>query len=125
MAEKWKESSIRTIKVTQTLVARAENNIDDAKTRDTLPSLRDKCVWETNRKIHNYARSARSIVVKLRQTMVAVNDEIKSLNRVKENLYRVLNANRKHLSINLRCLHLRKQRPIREKVSKNNNYKQG
>ena len=118
-AEKWKESTIRSIKVAQTLVARAENDLDDAIGRDPLPSLRDRCVRETNRRIQEYARSVRAVVVRLRQSFVAVNEEMKSMNRMKEHLYRSLNATRRLININLQSVQVRQERPMREKVRRN------
>lgn len=114
--EKWKESSIRTIKVAQTLVARTENDTEEAISKDPLPTLRDRCVRETNRRIHEYARSVRAVVVQLRQSFVAVNEEIKALNRTKETLFRFLNSTRRLLVINQQTSHVRHERPPREKV---------
>lgn len=115
--EKWKESSIRTIKVAQTLVARTENDSEEALLKDPLPTLRDRCVRETNRRIQEYARSVRAVVVQLRQSFVAVNEEIKALNRTKEAVFRFHNATRRLLAINNQSILTRQERPQREKVS--------
>ena len=118
-AEKWKESTIRTIKVAQTLLARAEGDVEDAVNKDPLPSLRDRCVYETNLRVQDYARSVRTVVVKLRQCFVAVNEELKSMNRTKESLCRSLNATRRHININAQTVLVRQARPLREKVREN------
>ena len=115
--ERWKDTSIGGIKVAQTLIDRAERDIYDAKRTDPLPSLRDSCVQESNRRIHNYARATRAVVVHLRQVLVATNDEIKSLNRVREALEKSLDHCRKDIAINVQCIKTRNERPKREKVS--------
>ena len=71
---KMEDTSIGGIKVAQTLIDRAERVIYDTKRTDPLPSLRDSCVQESNRRIHNYARATRAVVVHLRQVLVATND---------------------------------------------------
>ena len=116
-AEKWKESTIRTIKVAQTLLARAEGDVEDALDKDPLPSLRDRCVSESNRRVQDYARSVRTVVVRLRQCFVAVNEELKSMNRTKDSLCRSLNTTRRHININAQTVLVRQARPLREKVS--------
>ncbi len=115
-SEKWKEASIRTIKVAQTLLAQTENDLDNAIATDPLPTIRDRCVRETNRKIHDYARSVRAVVIQLRQCFAAVNTEIKSMNRTKESLYKFLNTIRRLMTINVHSVQLRLERPHREKV---------
>ena len=114
--ERWKDTSIGGIKVAQTLIDRAERDVYDAKRTDPLPSLRDSCVQESNRRIHSYARATRAVVVHLRQVLVATNEEIKSLNRTREALERSLDHCRKDIALNVQCIKTRNERPKREKV---------
>ena len=117
MAESWKEASINSIRVSQTLIARTEEDIANKRRSDPLPLLRDACVRESNNRIHNYARKTRSVVIKLRQALAATNEEIKCQNRVKLLLERGLENTRKDIVLNVQTSHLRKERPLREKVS--------
>ena len=116
MAESWKEASINNIRVSQTLITRAEDDITKKRRSDPLPLLRDACVRESNSRIHNYARKTRSVVIKLRQALAATNEEIKCQNRVKLLLEKGLENTRKDIALNVQCTHLRRERPPREKV---------
>lgn len=115
--ERWKEASIHSIKLAQTIIKRSEDGLEDSKLNDPLPLLRDVCVQETNTRILSHMRSTRDVVIKLRKTLVATNDEIKSLNRSKEALERALEHKRKDLILNHESSGARSYRPSREKVA--------
>ena len=114
--EKWKESTIDNIKVAQTLIVRAEKAKDEAKVSVPMPSLRDSCVRESNQRIHAYARSTRDVVIRLKQVLAATNEQIKSVNRVRQLLEKSLDNCRKDIILNCQCNDIRKYRPQREKV---------
>ena len=114
--ESWKEASIQTIKLAHTIIERSDRATQDAQRTDPLPLLRDACVKESNDRIHAYARSTRDVVLKLRQHLLAVNEEMKSLNRGKEALERAIEHKRKDLALNVESVETRNHRPSREKV---------
>ena len=112
----WKESSIRGIKVAQTLISHAEKNLLESRQQDPLPLLRDACATDSNRMVHTYVRQTRSIVANLQRSLVDTNEEIKALNRGKEALEKALEQKRKDLLLNVESTHLRTFRPPREQV---------
>ncbi|XP_003384874.1 PREDICTED: coiled-coil domain-containing protein 105-like [Amphimedon queenslandica] len=112
--EQWKESTIAAIKVAQTLIVRAEEKSDQFRRKNPLPSLRDSCINESNKKIHSYARATREVVIRLKQVIAAVNEEIKALNRVRQQLERSLDHCRKDITMNTQCVSMRLERPMRE-----------
>ncbi len=114
--ERWKEASIHSIKLAQTIIKRSEYGVEDSRLKDPLPLLRDACVQESNTRIFTHMRSTRDVVIKMRKTFVATNDEIKSMNRSKEALERALEHKRKDLMLNQESSGARTYRPSREKV---------
>ena len=114
--ECWKEASIHSIKLAQTIIGRSDKGIDVGRRTDPLPLLRDACVKESNERIHAYVRSTRAVVMKLRKSLLATNEEIKSLNRGKEALEKALEHKRKDLALNQQSVDIRSCRPPREKV---------
>ena len=115
--KQWKEASISGIKLAQTIIDRADDELDDARRNDPLPLLREACVRESNQRIHEYARATRAVVVKLQQSLVATNEEIKSLTRARQGLEKGLDHIRKDLALNAETSRIRDERPTREKVS--------
>ena len=114
--ERWRESSIQTIKTAQTIIGRTNLSIEDSRECDPLPILRETCVRESNNRILAYMRSTRSIVMKLRRCHVDTNEEIKALTRGKEALEKALEHKRKDIALNQESIDLRTLRPPREKV---------
>lgn len=115
-SECWKEASIHSIKLAQTIINRSNEGVEEGRLKDPLPLLRDACVQESNTRILTHMRLTRDVVIKLRRSLVATNDEIKSLNRAKEALERALEHKRKDLVLNQESTDLRSYRPAREKV---------
>lgn len=114
--ENWKEASIRTIKLAQTIINKTDRGIDDARETDPLPVIREVCMRESNEKVHTYVRHTRAVVAKLRESLQATNEEIKSLSRGKEGLEKALEHKRKDLALSVQSFQLRSTRPQREKV---------
>lgn len=114
--EKWRESSIHGIKLSQMIIERSDHAVDDMRMADPLPLLRDACIKHSNDRIRAYMRSTRSVVVQLRRSLAAVNDEMKSTNRCKEGLEKALEHKRKDLELNQESQDMRACRPVREKV---------
>ena len=70
----------------------------------------------SNAQIHAYVRETSSVVVKLRDSLLEVDEEIKSLLRSKENLEKALEHIRKDIIINEQSHLRRKAKPPREMV---------
>ena len=114
--ERWRESSIQTIKTAQMIISRAHHGVEDSRVSDPLPILRETCVRESNNRILTYMRMTRAVVVKLRRCHVDTNEEIKALTRGKEALEKALEHKRKDIALNQESIELRTLRPPREKV---------
>lgn len=114
--ERWRESSIQTIKTAQMIIGRTHQGIEDSRASDPLPILREACVRESNNRILAYMRSMRTVVMKLRRCHVDTNEEIKALTRGKEALEKALEHKRKDIALNQESMELRTLRPPREKV---------
>ena len=115
--EQWRESSIHTIKLAQTLIGRSNQCVEDSRLGDPLPILRETCMRESNNRILAYMRSTRAVVMKLRRCLVDTNEEVKSLTRGKEALEKALEHKRKDIALNQESMELRTLRPPREKVT--------
>jgi len=113
--DSWARSTINNIKLAQTVVQRSDKFNDLGRQLDPLPSLRDKCIQQSNAQIHSYVREARYVVIKLRDCLLNTEEEIKSLLRGKEKLEKVLEHIRKDLLLNEESQSGRKSKPLREK----------
>lgn len=115
--DSWKGASAHNMKLSQAIITRSDKGIRSSRRSDPLPLLRDACIRESNGRIHAYVRATRSVIVHLRKTLVATNEEIKALTRGKESLERALEHTRKDLALNHQSIEMRGQRPAKEKVS--------
>ncbi len=114
--DSWKHSSIRNIRLSQTVAQRSDKFNDLGRQLDPLPSLRDSCIQQSNAQIHSYVRETRVIVIKLKDSLLETEEEIKSLLRGKENLEKALEHIRKDILLNQQSAMRRRARPIRERV---------
>ncbi len=117
--EKWKEASIHGIKLSQTVIERSDTGMKYGKRADPLPLLRDACIEQTNDRTRTYTRATRAVVAKLQKSYVAVNEEMKSLNRSKESVEKAIEHKRKDIALNQDSKSIRAYRPPREKVNIN------
>ena len=115
-SDSWKKASVKNLQLGKAVVDRNEQACELGKQLDPLPSLRDNCIQQSNARIHAYVRATRAVVVKLRESLLDTNREIKSLMRCKENLERALEHLRKDLLLNQRSREVRATRPPRERV---------
>lgn len=113
--DSWARSTINNIKLAQTVVQRSDKFNDVGRQLDPLPSLRDKCIQQSNAQIHSYVRETRYVVIKLRDCLLDTEEEIKSLLRGKEKLEKVLEHIRKDILLNEESQSGRKSKPLREK----------
>ena len=118
--EKWREASIHGIKVAQVVIDKSDKAVQEGRINEPLPMLREFCIQQSNERIRTYMRSTRAVVVKLRRSYAAVNDEMKSVNRCKESLEKALEHRRKDLLLNMESQDIRDYRPLREKVQTKN-----
>ena len=114
--DSWKAASIKNIRLAQTVLQRSDKYNDLGRQLDPLPTLRDNCIQQSNAQIHAYARETRSVVIKLKYSLLETEEEIKSLLRGKENLEKSLEHIRKDILLNSSSKMRRQARPIREKV---------
>eukprot|EP00794_Sanderia_malayensis_P002486 gene2486-2861_t len=111
----WKQSSIRNIRLSQTVAQRSDKFNDLGRQLDPLPSLRDSCIQQSNAQIHGYVRETRVTVISLKDSLLETEEEIKSLLRGKENLEKALEHIRKDILLNQQSAMRRNARPIRER----------
>lgn len=116
--DSWKESSIRNMRLSQTVVQRSDKFNDVSRQLDPLPSLRDHCIQQSNAHIHGYMRAVRTIVYQLEDSLLETEAEIKSLLGAKENLEKSLEHIRKDILLNHQSSMRRRARPLRERVSR-------
>lgn len=118
--EKWRESSIHGMKLAQVIIGKSDKALNETKIKEPLPMLRDYCIQQSNERIRAYMRATRAVVVKLRRSYAAVNDEMKSVNRCKENLEKALEHKQKDLVVNMESQEIRSHKPLSETVGRNN-----
>jgi len=87
------------------------------KSVDPLPGLRDSLADLSNEKARGQFRELRIVTYLLRDTLIDVNTEIKSLARCKEALEKCRHAVDKDVHVNNVSMNVRQQRPGQEKVS--------
>lgn len=117
-SDPWKNASIRNIRLSQTVLNRSDKACELGQQLDPLPSLRDTSIQQSNARIHAYVRATRAVLVKLRESLLDTNEEIKSLLRGKEDLEKTLEHIRKDIILNTRSTMQRQTRPPREKVTR-------
>ncbi|XP_074654916.1 tektin-like protein 1 [Tubulanus polymorphus] len=113
--QNWKNSTIKDIKLSQTVVGRSDKNCDIGRVQDPLPHLRETLIELSNVEAHRYFREARAVVGRLRESLLETNEEIKSLTRGRESLEKALEHKRKDLQLNRESSEIRTTRPSREK----------
>lgn len=112
----WKKASVKNLQLGKAVMNRSEQACELGKQIDPLPCLRDNCIQQSNARIHAYVRATRAVVVKLRESLLDTNKEVKSLIRCKETLERALEHVRKDMLLNQRSSEIRATRPPRERV---------
>ncbi|XP_072176678.1 tektin-like protein 1 [Diadema setosum] len=113
--QSWSDATVKEMKVSQAAVDRADKVQDVGRSLDALPSLRDNCAQQSNTVVHQYVRETRVSLVKLRDSFLETNEEVKSLLRGKEALEKKLEHIRKDISLNKMSTEVRCTRPSREK----------
>ncbi|XP_066916613.1 tektin-like protein 1 [Clytia hemisphaerica] len=110
----WKKDTIQNIKLAQAVVQRSDKFNELGRQLDPLPSLRDNCIQQSNAEIHSYMRSARAVVIKLRDNLLNTEEVIKSFLKSKEKLETALEHLRKDILLNEQCRSGRHLRPLKE-----------
>lgn len=113
--EGWRNSTLKGIKLSQTIVQKTDKNCDIGRSMDPLPQLRDTVAQLSNDEIHRYTREVRGVVAKLRESLLETNEEIKSLTRGKEQLEKSLEHTRKDIQLNKDSQENRLSRPTKER----------
>lgn len=80
------------------------------------PCFRDYTNMKTNEYVAQYTKDTRLVVSRLRQALIEINEQIKTLIRVRERLDAILAKVRQSLLTNKQSQVIREHRPISEKV---------
>ncbi|KAK3589814.1 hypothetical protein CHS0354_015819 [Potamilus streckersoni] len=113
--EAWRNSTLKGIKLSQTIAQKSDKNCDIGRCFDPLPHLRDTVAQLSNDEIHRYTREVRGVVSRLRESLLETNEEIKSLTRGKEAIEKTLEHTRKDLKLNKDSQDIRLSRPAKER----------
>ncbi|XP_076436605.1 tektin-like protein 1 [Babylonia areolata] len=113
--ENWRNNTLKTIKLTQTVVQKSDKSNDVGRALDPLPHIRDIVATLSNEEVRRYTRDVRVVASKLRESLLETNEEIKSLSRGKEALEKALEHIRKDIQLNKDSQTVRTTRPNREK----------
>jgi len=113
--QKWRITTLQNIDASDAITKKITASIEKGKKVDPLPTLREQCVLESNTKIIKYMRGVREVVTRLRESLVLINEEIKSLLLAKDALERAYEHVRKDIRLNKDTIELRTVRPRREK----------
>ncbi|XP_072015150.1 tektin-like protein 1 [Amphiura filiformis] len=111
----WRNATIKEIQVSQSCVDKGDKGLDLGRTIDPLPSLRDNCAQQSNTVVHGYVKETRAVLVRLRESFLDTNEEVKSLLRGKEALEKKLEHIRKDIALNKMSTEVRCTRPMRER----------
>ena len=114
--ENWRNNTLRSIKLAQTVVHKSDKSNDVGRALDPLPHIRDIVATLSNEEVRRYTRDVRVVASKLRESLLDTNEEIKSMTRGKEALEKALEHIRKDIKLNKDSQGVRITRPNREKV---------
>ncbi|KAK6167254.1 hypothetical protein SNE40_021330 [Patella caerulea] len=114
-AEAWRNSTLKSLKLSQSIVQKSDKSNDIGRALDPLPHLRDTVAQLSNEEIRRYSRDVRVVVSQLRESLLETNEEIKSLTRGKEALEKALEHSRKDIQLNKNSQEIRLSRPSRER----------
>lgn len=112
--DNWGRSTVNNIRLAQATVQKSDKFNDLGKELDPLPSLRDKCIQQSNAHVHSYVRETRRVVISLRDCLLDTEEEIKSSLRGKEKLEKALEHIRKDIQLNEESHAHRRMKPKRE-----------
>ncbi|XP_041481139.1 coiled-coil domain-containing protein 105-like [Lytechinus variegatus] len=113
--QSWSDATVNEIKISQAAVEKTDTGQEAGRSFDALPSLRDNCAQQSNTVVHQYVRECRISLVKLRDSFLETNEEVKSLLRGKEALEKKLEHIRKDIALNKMSTEIRSTRPSRER----------
>ncbi|OWF39564.1 coiled-coil domain-containing protein 105-like [Mizuhopecten yessoensis] len=113
--ESWRNSTLKGIKISQTIVQKSDKSCDVGRVFDPLPHLRDTVAQLSNDEIHRYTREVRIVVARLRESLLDTNEEIKALSRGREALEKSLEHTRKDIRLNKDSQDIRVSRPSKER----------
>ncbi|KAK7094966.1 tektin-like protein 1 [Littorina saxatilis] len=113
--EQWRNNTLRTIKLAQTVVSKSDKSNDVGRALDPLPHIREIVVGLSNEEVRRYTRDVRVVQAKLRESLLDTNEEIKCLTRGKESLEKALEHIRKDIKLNKDSQAVRTTRPNKEK----------
>ncbi len=112
----WKNNSLKSMRLSHSVVNRSDKSCELGRSTDPLPQLRQVFAELSNQEAHKYFRETRAVVCDLRESLIDTNEEIKSLTRGKEAIEKALAHIRQDIQLNQESQAIRKNRPQREKV---------
>ena len=115
--KKWRNATVKNLRVSQTVIRKADKKMCYSQQHDPLPTNRENAVIHHNDKIICYMRQTRGVVVKMHEVLNETNEEIKLMLRSREDLEQILEHVRKDWLVNTHTTDIRATRPAREKVS--------
>jgi len=113
--QRWSNDTVKTVKLSQSIVDRSDRAIEIGKATDPLPTIREVVAELSNNEIKRYTRDVRAVVSRLRQSFLETNEEIRSLLRAKAMVEKAHEHNRKDIQLNQDSITGREARPQREK----------
>ena len=70
--QKWSSSTVKTVKLSQSIVDRADRAIDIGKATDPLPTIREVLTELSNNEIKRYTREVRTSIYLHLQTLIVL-----------------------------------------------------
>jgi len=116
--KKWRNATVKNLRVSQTMIRKADRMACYSRQTDPLPTFRENSVIHVNDKIMCYLRQTRGVVVKMHQVLRETNEEVIRIMRSREDLEQILEHVRKDRLLNTHTVDIRATRPVREKVIK-------
>ena len=113
----WTSGTKSAVQDSSDAVRRAYKTVEQARTRDPLPGLREVVAGLSNDQAHVHFRRTRPVVYNLRDTTINLNTELRALVRLRDALQKTLAEVSRNLKVNNETQQLRERRPAREKVA--------
>ena len=113
----WINGTVMSVQESEQLVRKSEKDCLKSRMKDPLPGLRQVLADLSNNEARTYCRKVRQVAYLLRNTLIDVNTEIRSLTRSKEALEKAKDQIEIDTKKNKISYEIRQKRPDREKVS--------
>ena len=112
----WRNNTLRELDRTHTAIRTCNDVLLNGKATDPPPVMRDTFAELSNEEAHEYSRQIRIVVFWLREAILAINEEIKSANKLRETVEKKIFDLQSDILLNEQSRRIRTSRPDREKV---------